>query len=400
MAATIFKNAKVITPLSITPGEVLVVDDKIAEISLLRPGESKVRPIDMGGARIIDCEGLYLSPGFVETHCHGGGGYDFMDGDLESIYGAVHTHLLHGTTSILPTTLTSTREAMMDTIDLFNQLDLEQTGNATILGLHMEGPYFAANQAGAQDPRYLRHPEPQEYEAAFKRSDRIKRWSFAIELPGGEAFLNRLNQEGIVSSVAHSDATLEDVRRAYENGLTCLTHFYSAMSTVVRKNAYRIAGVVEAGYLIDDLVVEVIADGRHLPADLLQLIYKVIGADHIVLVTDSMRGAGLPEGEIIKLGSKEDGMDAIIEDGVAKLMDRSAFAGSVATADRLVRTFRDLTGAPLYEVVRMMSLNPAKLLHVADRKGSIAVAKDADLLIFDDRIQIKTVMARGVIIDL
>lgn len=396
MSAYLFHNAKVITPLGITPGEVLVRDGRIAELSLLRAGDSLVHSLDAGGAEAVDCEGQYLSPGFVETHCHGGGGYDFMDGDLDSIELAARSHLLHGTTSIVPTTITSTTEAMLDTLKLFNELDLEKPGGPSILGLHMEGPYFAPNQAGAQDPRYLRNPDPVEYEAALELSDRILRWSFAIELPGGDAFLARLREKGIIASVAHSDASCEDVRRAYENGLACLTHFYSAMSTVVRRNAYRVAGVVEAGYLIDDLMVEVIADGRHLPADLLQLIYKIKGADHIVLVTDAMRGAGLPDGQTIMLGHKEHGTEVIIEDGVAKLMDRTAFAGSVATADRLIRTFRELTGAPLHEVVRMMTYNPAKLVKVLERKGSIAVGKDADLLIFDDDIAIKRVMARGV----
>ena len=181
---------------------------------------------------------------------------------------------------------------------------------------------------------------------------------------------------------------------AYENGIEALTHFYSGMSGVHRKNAFRIGGAVEAGYLLDDLYVEVIADGCHLPAELLQLIYKVKGADRICLVTDSMRGAGMPEGHYV-LGNKDTGLDTIVEDGVAKLPDRSAFAGSVATGDRLVRTMYRLTNAPLYEAVKMMSLTPAKLLGIDGRKGSICQGKEADLLLFDEDIQIELVMTRG-----
>ncbi len=200
-----------------------------------------------------------------------------------------------------------------------------------------------------------------------------------------------------MTSVAHSDATTAEVLKAYENGVSILTHFYSAMSTVTRKNAYRVGGVVEAGYLIDDLFVEVIADGRHLPDELLKLIYKIKGADKICLVTDSMRAAGMPDGDYV-LGNREHGMDVIVEDGVAKLTDRSAFAGSVATADRLVRTFMSSTGAPLHEVIKMMTYNPAKIMGIENKTGSIAVGKDADLILFDDNIEIRDIILRGSIV--
>lgn len=235
---------------------------------------------------------------------------------------------------------------------------------------------------------------PEEYEEAVKRCSRICRWSFAVELEGAEEFLRFLRKKGIVASLAHSDASCEQVKRAYDNGLQALTHFYSGMSSVRRENAYRVAGAVEAGYLLDDLFVEVIADGCHLPGDLLQLIYKVKGADRICLITDSMRAAGMPDGEYM-LGGRETGMRTIVEDGVAKLPDRSAFAGSVATMDRLVRTMKSLTTAPLHEIIKMASLTPAKLMGVDTRKGSICVGKDADLVLLDENLQVKLVMVRG-----
>lgn len=225
-----------------------------------------------------------------------------MDGDLDSIYQACRTHMEHGTTSIVPTTLTSSRQSLFDFIDLFNQVELHKPGLPHIIGLHLEGPYFAASQKGAQDPKYLRNPDPEEYEEVLRRTDRIARWSFAIELDGANHFLHTLREHNIVSSLAHSEATCEEVERAYENGLAALTHFYSCMAGVKRVNAFRVAGAIEAGYLLDDLFVEVIADGRHLPKELLQLIYKIKGADRICLVTDSMRGRryarrGIPAGE-------------------------------------------------------------------------------------------------------
>lgn len=387
MGTLLFKNARIITPTGIEDGEVLVDGTRIAEVVF---GGT----IEVEADRVVDVKGRYLSPGFIDIHTHGAGGADFMDGTLEDIYQACHTHMKHGTTSIMPTTITSTRESLMEFIDLFNQVDLDMPGMSHILGLHLEGPYFAYEQRGAQDPQYLRNPEKEEYMSVLRRTDRIKRWSFAIELNGSEQFLNTLRDHKIVSSLAHSDATCQQVMRAYENGLSAMTHFYSAMSSVKRVNAYRVAGAVEAGYLLDDLYVEVIADGKHLPKELLQLIYKVKGADRICLVTDSMRAAGMPDGEYV-LGNKDEGMRVIVEEDVAKLCDRSAFAGSVATADRLVRTMWQMTDAPLHEVVKMMTLTPAKLIGIDSYTGSIGKNKDADLVVFDDTIHVSEVCVGG-----
>ena len=390
MSSVLFRGGKIITATGIFEGEVLTKDGVICEVSLggKVSGEAE---------QVINLEGKYLSPGFIDVHTHGAGGADFMDRTAGSMEQACKMHLKHGTTSIVPTTLTSTKENLLDFLRFFNTVELKRDAMPEILGLHLEGPYFAESQKGAQDPKYLRNPDPEEYMEALSCTDRIIRWSFAVELPGADEFLIALREHHIISSLAHSDADCSQVMSAYENGISALTHFYSCMTGVVRKNAYRVAGAIEAGYLLDDLYVEAIADGCHLPDHLLSLIYKIKGADRICLVTDSMRAAGLPDGEYL-LGSLDGGQKCIVEDGVAKLPDRSAFAGSVATMDRLVRTFRKLTEAPLYEVVKMASLTPAKLLGIADRKGSIAIGKDADLLVFDENIQIETIMVRGILI--
>lgn len=387
MASICFRNAKVITATGVYPGEVLVEDGVISQVRL---GKS----IDVSADRVIDVGGRYLSPGFIDIHTHGAGNADFMDGTLDAIYQACRAHMEHGTTSIVPTTITSTKESLLSFVDLFNQVDLNREDMPNILGLHLEGPYFAYEQRGAQDPKYLRNPDPEEYNAVLSRTNRIIRWSFAVELEGADQFLRTLREHSIVSSVAHSDATYEQVFRAYESGVAALTHFYSGMAGVRRINAYRVGGAIEAGYLLDDLFVEVIADGKHLPKELLRLIYKVKGADRICLVTDSMRGAGMPDGHYV-LGNLQTGMDTIVEDGVAKLPDRSAFAGSVSTTDRLVRTILQMTDAPMHEAVKMMTLSPAKLLRIDNRKGSICEGKDADLLIFDENVNVSLVMVRG-----
>ena len=387
MSTTLIKNARIITPTGISPGSVLVSGGKIRSVWF---GEAP----DAGADRIIDAGNRYLSPGFIDIHTHGAGGADFMDGSLDAVYTACRAHMEHGTTSIVPTTITSTSESLLSFVELFNRVELQRADMPNILGLHLEGPYFAYEQRGAQDPKYLRAPDPAEYREVVHRTDRVIRWSFAVELEGSDDFLKFLRENGIVSSLAHSNATCEQVFRAYENGISALAHFYSGMSGERRVNAYRVAGAIEAGYLLDDLFVEVIADGRHLPEELLKLIYKIKGPEKICLVTDSMRAAGMPDGEYV-LGNRESGLPTIVEDGVAKLPDRTAFAGSVATSDRLVRTMWKMTQAPLHEVVKMITLNPAKLLKLDKDKGSVAQGKDADLLLFDDSIHVSMVMVRG-----
>jgi len=265
---------------------------------------------------VINAGGLYVSPGFIDMHTHGAGGYDFMDGTVEAYLGAAKMHAKHGTTSLLPTTLTSTNEELLKTFSIYKEAKAKNTEGASFLGLHLEGPYFAYGQKGAQDPKYLRNPEPEEYNAILEASDDIMRWSLAPELKGAIEFGKVLRSKNILPSIAHTDAICEEVEEAFDAGFTHVTHLYSCMSTITRRNAYRYAGALEATYLIDDMTVEIIADGVHLPNSLLRYVYKFKGPDKIALCTDSMRGAGMPDGESI-LGSLQGGQKVIIEDGVA-----------------------------------------------------------------------------------
>ena len=275
-----------------------------------------------------------LPPDFIDIHVHGGGGHDFMDGTEEAFIKAAEAHARFGTTSMVPTTLTAEKEELINTLNAFETAKQKNNPGAQLLGVHLEGPYFALSQRGAQDPRYIRNPDPAEYESILAHSSSIVRWSAAPELPGAIAFGRRLREKNILAAVAHTDAVYEEVLEAYENGYTLATHLYSAMSGVTRRNAYRFAGTIESAFLLD-MDVEIIADGRHLPAPLLKLIYKIKGADRTALITDSNRAAGTDVKECI-IGSLKRGVNVIVEDGVAKLPDRSAFAGSVATMDRLV----------------------------------------------------------------
>jgi N-acetylglucosamine-6-phosphate deacetylase len=194
--------------------------------------------------------------------------------------------------------------------------------------------------------------------------------------------------------MAHTDAIYEEAKEAYENGFSLLTHFYSAMSGVVRKNAQRYAGVIEAGYLHDELDVEIIADGIHLPSPLLKLVYKIKGPDHIALITDAMRGAAMPDGTY-KLGNRSTGTDVLVEEGVAKLSDKSAFAGSTATANRLIRTMMAMADVSLVNAVKMLSTTPARIMKLNDRIGSIKKGMDADLIIFNNELEINRTISKG-----
>lgn len=386
---TVFRNGTVITPYRVLEQSSVVIEE--GRIQYIAP-DSEV-DLDLSCTEVIDVGGRYIAPGFIDIHCHGGGDYDFMDGTVEAFIQASNAHLRYGTTSMLPTTTTSTTEELFKAIDSFKLArDMERGPN--LLGLHVEGPYLAYEQRGAQDPRYIKEPSPEEYKAILDYSDVIKRWTIAPELPGAMEMAQLLRERGIVCSIGHSDAFFDDVVRAVESGFTHVTHLYSAMSMVRRINAYRHAGVVESALLLDDLTVELIADGAHLPQSLLQLVYKVKGPDKICLVTDSIRAATMPEG-VTTLGSKEDGQVVIVEDGVAKLPDRSAFAGSTCTADRLIRTMVQLAQVPLADAVRMLTLTPAKVLGVNDRKGSLSPGKDADIVVFDDDIHVSLVMING-----
>ena len=385
---TLLFNCNVILPDEIRPGWVAVEAGRIAQVGF--------GPAEVPADRAVDLGGRYLAPGFVELHSHGAGGADFMDGTVEAFKTACDTLLRHGTTTLLPTTLAASPEEICRSIDAFRaakEVLWENTLN--LHGLHMEGPYLNVDQCGAIDPKYIRDPDPAEYEAFLDYGRGvIKRWTLAVERPGAERFADALLREGVLPSLGHSNAEYSQVVPAFEHGVTHVTHLYSSMSTITRHSGFRHSGVLESAFCIPDMTVEIIADGCHLPVELLNMVWRLKGVDRVALTCDSMRCAGQDVTESI-LGSLENGQRVIIEDGVAKLPDRMSFAGSIATDDRLVRVMAQKAGVPLHEAVRMMSLTPANIIGIGDRTGSIEVGKDADLVCFDDEINVSGVMVRG-----
>ncbi|MDR1675054.1 MAG: N-acetylglucosamine-6-phosphate deacetylase [Tannerella sp.] len=383
-------NGRLLTPTRIIPGEVCLADGKICEVGGDR--------VDFPGAEVIDARGHYVSPGFIDLHVHGAGGADFMDGTAAAWLTVVETHAQHGTTTLFPTTVAATAEETRHTCAVYREAAAANTRGATMAGLHLEGPYFAMNQRGAQDPNHIRNPHPDEYLPLLEEaSGLIARWSAAPELEGSKAFAGALTARGILPAMGHTDALFDEALEAFDWGFTHVTHFYSCTSTITRRNARRYAGVVEAAYLTPGMTVELIADGVHLPAPLLQLVYQIKGPEHIALVTDAMRAAGMPEGPSI-IGSLTHGRPVIVEDGVAKLPDRSVFAGSVATTDRLVRTGISVGKFPLLQTVQMATATPARIMGIDRHKGSLARGKDADIVIFDESVNMQTVIINGNII--
>ena len=388
----IFTNARIVLPDTILDDHYLSVKNGVIESI----GKGTPDRKQLNSCTTVDCGGQYLSPGFIDIHCHGGGGADFMDGHMEDILTAARAHLIHGTTGICPTTLTCSDEELFTFFESFRQAREVTEQMPHLLGIHLEGPYFSPAQAGAQPPKYLVHPRPEHYHEILRRGQgNIVRWSAAPELPGALELGDELAGKGIKVSMGHSDAGFEDIVNAMEHGYSQITHFYSAMSTITRKRGRRVLGLIECGYLFDRLKVEIIADGIHLPPELLKLILKCKNHDDICLVTDSMRGAGMPDGPSL-LGSKKSGVPVIIEDGIANMPDFSSFAGSVATTDRLVRVMVQKAGLPVWEAVKMASLNPASFLGIQETYGSIQPGKSADLLIFDDDIRISSVYVSGI----
>ncbi len=383
---SVIKNANVVTDKEVIRGGSVSIEN----------GYIKEVGFNLAGDEFVDAKGGYLIPGFIDMHCHGGLGLDFIDCTAEEMEVLSSHHLMHGTTTMLATTLTATEETTENCLKTFAEYKAKNP-NGTLLGVHMEGPWFSPAQSGAQDPNTMKMPDAEELEKIKKEYPFVLRVSAAPELEGGMAFGVKAKELGIVASVGHTDADFDTVVEAVQNGYELMTHFYSGMKGVTRVDAYRVAGAVDAGYYLDDMNVEIIADGKHLPQSLLKLIYKLKGVDKISLVTDATRGCGLPDGTKSFVGPKEAALPMIVENGVAILEDRTAFAGSTATFDRLYRTMAEAVGKDFVALSKMASYNPAKILGLTDR-GEIAEGKRADLLVVDENLNIEKIIYKGNIV--
>ena len=331
----------------------------------------------------------YVSAGFIDIHTHGGGGYPF-EGELSDVIGGVNFHLTHGTTSICPTISASPIEDMCRSLDNIKRAMADERVRAHIIGAHLEGPYLSLAQTGAQAGACITLPIKEDYTSiANEYRGTLARWTYAPENDEGSEFARYMRSAGVVTSAGHTNATYADMKAALDEGCRLVTHLYSCTSTVTRKQGFRSLGVIESTFLEDGIVAEIIADGKHLPPELIRMIYKIKGADGIIAVTDSLSLAGTD----VKSGRMSQ-TDFIIEDGVCKLLDRSAFAGSVATADTLLRVLTKEVGIPLTEAIRLITENPAKMMGLSD-KGTLSDGKDADIVVFDAGINVKAAFVGG-----
>ena len=336
-----------------------------------------------------DCKGRYLSPGFIDIHVHGGGNKSAMSENPQDIIEMAEAHLKYGTTSIVPTTLAAPIEQLKK-VTLSVKKASEESKTANILGIHYEGPYLSPKYKGAQSEEDLINPQDNPPDELFELWDKILIMGAAPEVKGALALGDKLKNRGITGSIAHSAASFEICEEAVKHGFSDVTHIYNACTSCFKTGIFRTAGVVEAGLTLDELTTQVIADLRHLPQGLLRLLYKCKGDEKMYLITDGLEfSAGDTKENTVY--TQENGVKVIYEDNVMKLADRSALAGSAATLRDCVRNMYKCIGVPLYSAVRMASLTPATVIG-NKTKGQIAKGYDADLILFDDELNIKEIL--------
>lgn len=379
-------NGDVFAPEALGDKAVLIENGKVLEIT------DHVGDFD---GDVLDASGLRIVPGFIDIHVHGGGGRCCMEGTAESVLAMANAHARFGTTTILPTTWTAPVAEIEQAIDAVREASTLSC-DATIAGVHLEGPFLSAEQSGAQDPETLKAPADADWKSLIDRWGGIRMVGAAPELPGAMELGAALAKRGIVASIAHSNAFEPEICAAAQHGFSDVTHLYSGCSTFVRRNGFRIPGVVECALAWDELTVQVIADGKHLPETMLKLIWNAKGTDKISLITDGLdfSASELEEGSVY---TQQNGMDVVYENGVMKLMNRQAFAGSVATTDRLLRVAAG-AGIPWTEALQMLTISPAKRIGLEKTKGRLAAGYDADMVLLDNRLEVTGVVSGGRII--
>ncbi|MCZ7649142.1 MAG: N-acetylglucosamine-6-phosphate deacetylase [Planctomycetota bacterium] len=346
-------------------------------------------------AMLCDGKGLVACPGFIDLHVHGGMGSDFMDATEEGFQTIGAYHAAGGTTAYLPTTATESPRAIFACIDRAAKCREQGIGGVEILGVHVEGPYMAPRKHGCHDPGFVREPSREENRGYLDRAHVVRRITCAPEVPGVQPFIREASREGIVVSGGHSDATFAQTLQAVENGMSMITHLYSAMSTIAKDGPHRVAGMLEATLLDDRLATELIADLRHAPKELLLLALKAKARDTVCFTTDAMRGAGMPDG-VYTFGSLR-GTKAVVQGGVARNAANTGFASSTVRMIDLVRNGVEILGLSLEAAVRRASLIPARIAGVERRKGTLEAGKDADIVLLAERprLEVRMTMARG-----
>lgn len=387
MTRTIVFRGQIIFSDRIERGALVVRDGRIAE----RLDEHAAAPPD---AAVVDAEDGFVSPGFVDLHVHGGAGSDFMDGTEEAFRLAIREHARHGTTSMAVTTTVATHAQILATLALTRKFRASPVrGGARVLGAHFYGPYFRYEARGAHPGAWVRPPVEEEFSQYLEYADDIVTATIAPEISGAREFALACRAKGVRTNVGHSWATFAQMVEAVDWGVRHVDHLYCAMSDKTRLRQFQMypmqGGVLEATLYFDELTTEIIADGRHLDVGLMQLALKIKGPDRLALVTDCSRALGMPDDKVYTLGPRDGGEPFIKRDGVGMLPDGTGLASSVMGMDHMVRTFQRQTGRPLWEVVRMASLTPARIAGRDAELGSLDRGKRADVLVLDRNLAVR-----------
>ncbi|HEY8651022.1 MAG TPA: N-acetylglucosamine-6-phosphate deacetylase [Chthoniobacterales bacterium] len=376
----IFTNGRLILPEGIADGLNLTVEEGL--IRRIGPPESA------SAGDIIDLEGSYLSPGFIDLHIHGAVGRDTMEGSKEVFAAICDYHASGGTTSLL---LTTTTAPIPEIARVLQDIEASVGIIPQILGAHVEGPFISRSRPGAQREEFICAPRSDLVDRLLEQAGPIKQMTLAPEVTGALDLIQKLRARGIRVSGGHSDAWDEEARVAFAHGMHQVTHTFNCMSTMRRRGRNRVAGLLEFAISEPGIMCELIADGHHVSPTLVQMLYRAKGVAGIILVTDATAGAGLPDGTSFALYGK----DCIVAEGVCMLVDRSALAGSASRMIDLVRTMVQKVGVPLQETVRMATENPARAIGVDHRKGRLAAGMDADLVVFSPSLEIRQTFVGG-----
>lgn len=383
MSDQLIRQAKLVSDRRITEGDILIRNGKIEAVGAVSELPE--------ACEIVEAEGCYVSSGFIDIHVHGGGGYDFMDCSEEAFCQISKTHLQNGTTTMLPTAVSAPFADILKLIDTYQSCE---AFCPNFYGLHLEGPYISKNQKGAHNEKLLHSPTKEEIELLLTKGKGIlKRITAAPELEGVDLLAREMCAQGVVMSLGHSDADCKTALQAFSDGFSHVTHLYCATPSIRKIDQVITAGVREAAYLKDEVTVELIADGKHVAPEALQLAVKIKGMEQIALTTDALRPAGTEVKESW-LGAKVPENRIVIEDGVAKLPDRSSFAGSIATASMLLEKGVKFYGMSLADTVFMLTQTPAKIMRLKE-KGAVKKGYDADLVFFDQQLRIQKVFLKG-----
>ncbi|MFD9395835.1 N-acetylglucosamine-6-phosphate deacetylase [Streptomyces sp. NPDC060000] len=375
----VLTGARVVLPTGTVPHGRLTIDG--TKITAEAPHETS-HGTQQGTAKVIDVTGHWLVPGFIDLHNHGGGGASFS-GTAEEVQKAIHTHRLHGTTTLVASTVTDDMDFLVRQAGLLSEL-AEQ---GDLAGIHFEGPFISPCRKGAHSEELLRHPDPAQVrkliDAARGRASMV---TLATELPGGLDSVRLLAEHGVIAAVGHTDATYEQTVEAIEAGATVATHLFNAMPPLGHRAPGPIAALLED----ERVTVELINDGTHLHPAALGLAFHHAGPGRVAFITDAMDAAGIGDGRYL-LGP----LEVEVSEGVARLVEGGSIAGSTLTQDRAFQRSVTIDRLPVEDVVAALSANPARLLGIDDRVGSLEPGKDADLVLLDENFELRGVMRKG-----